>query len=269
MSPQSFRRRWFKHRVAALLLVLAGVLAWRGVVRAKEDRVVFWGPPHRVVICPLVAPGTDAAALQPQLDAAPQALETWAAAQYEWWTGVRGRPFAFRVEAPVTVTEGPPWLPEPDDSFWKRLRETSRFLDYLDAQGARFPPREGDASRIYLYVYRNIDRGAWEDRLSVGTRRGRLGVVFASDDPKEWGNVLCVIAHETLHTVGAQDHRRRDGTIDYPSGYADPSLKPRLPQKQAEVMALGIPETDTEELRVESLDDVVMGMWTAREIGWR
>ena len=38
--------------------------------------------------------------------------------------------------------------------------------------------------------------------------------------------------------------------------------------KQAEVMALGIPLTDTEELRVSALDEVAMGEATAREIGW-
>lgn len=112
-----------------------------------------------------------------------------------------------------------------DDSFWTRLRETSRFLEYLEAQAARFPAQEPGSSRIWLYVDRGLDRGAWEDRFSVGTARGRLGVVFASDDPTEWGNALAIIMHETLHAVGAADHRE--------------------------------------------MDDTVLGLWTAEEIGWR
>jgi hypothetical protein len=96
-----------------------------------------------------------------------------------------------------------------------------------------------------------------------------MGVVFASDDPEEWGNVLCVIVHEMLHAVGATDRRGSDDVILHPRGYADPSAEPLLPQKKAEIMALGIPVTETEEIRVESLDDVVMNIWTAKEIGWK
>jgi hypothetical protein len=266
---EGFRKRWFKHRVAALLLILMGVLTWRAVIRIGEDRRVDWNVPHRVVICPLIAPGTDAAALAARLGAAPARLESWAAAQHEFWTGSRERPLELVVLPPMPVAEMPPWLPARDDSFWKRYRGTRRFLSWVDQEAKRLPPREGDETRIWLYVYRNLDRGAFEDRLPVGTKRGRMGVVFASDDPQDWENVLCVIAHETLHAVGARDHRRGDETIAFPEGYADPSAKPLLPQGKAEIMALGIPVTDTEELRVDSLDDVVMGLWTAKEIGWR
>jgi hypothetical protein len=103
----------------------------------------------------------------------------------------------------------------------------------------------------------------------VGTRRGRLGVVFAPDGPEDWGNTLSVLMHETLHAIGAQDHRERDGRIAYPSGYADPSADPVLPQEKAEIMALGIAVTETKEYLVESLDDTALGLWTAKEIGWR
>jgi len=267
---EGFRKRWFKHRVAALLLVLLGVLTWRAVIRVDENRRVDWSaPPHRVVLCPLVAPGTDAAALTERLRSAPGRLETWTTAQHEFWTGRRARVMEFVVLPPVAVDAGPPWLPDREDSFWRRYRGTRRFLDYIDEQARRFPPREGDASRIFLYLYRDLDRGAFEDRLPVGTKRGRMGIVFASDDPRDWENVLCVMLHEALHSIGARDHRRGDETIAFPEGYADPSAAPLLPQKQAEIMALGIPVTDTEELRVESLDDVAMGLWTAKEIGWR
>ncbi len=269
MATPAFRRRFFRIRVALLVVALCGVGAWALRIRATENRKVSWDQPHRVVVCPLVAMNTDVSDLTDVLASAPSTLETWAADQNEYWTGTRSRPFAFEIAPPQIVSEGPPWLPEAGDSFWTRFRQTSRFLDYLNAQGARFPARTDDDSRIYVYVFRDLDRGTWEDRLSVGTRRGRLGVVFASNDPKDWGNVLCVILHETLHTVGAKDHRRHDDTIAFPSGYADPNVQPRYPQKKAEIMALGIPISESEELRVENLDDVTMGLWTAKEIGWR
>jgi hypothetical protein len=267
--PEGFRKRWFKHRVAALLLILCGALAVRAAVRIDEQRPVDWSRPHRVSVCPLLAPGTDATALASRLRDAPARMEAWAGEQHEYWTGVKGRPFEFVMEAPVLVTEAPPFLPEASDSFWTRWRETRAFLEYLEAQSSAFPARRGDDTRIFLYVYRGVDEGAWRDRHSVGTRRGRFGVVFASDAPRRWENVLCVVLHETLHAVGAPDHRRSDDTIGHPEGYADPSADPLYPQKKAEIMALGIPVDHEHELRVDALDEVVMGLWTAQAIGWR
>ena len=60
-EADGFRRRYFKHRVAALLLVLLGAVSWRGWIRNHENRPIDWTRPHRVVICPLFAPGTDVA----------------------------------------------------------------------------------------------------------------------------------------------------------------------------------------------------------------
>lgn len=267
-QPGLFQRS-FKLRVAILLAALLAVAAWALLVRHRETRPVDWTAPHRVVVCPLLAPGTDASTLREAFAQAPDRLEAWAAAQHEWWTGEGSSPLDFELLDPLAVLEPPPMLPQDDASFWRRLRGTSRFLRYLENQAARFPPQEPDDSRIWLYVHRGIDRGAWEDRFSVGTRRGRLGVVFASDDPEAWGNTLCVLMHETLHTVGAKDHREANGTIAFPSGYADPSAEPRVPQAKAEIMALGIPQEDGGELRVEGLADTSLGLWTAKEIGWR
>ncbi len=269
MSRRSLLQRSFKIRVVVLTAVLVGVGAWALVVRHRETRPVDWSQPHRVTVCPLLAPGTDATALRESFAEAPELLEAWAGAQHEYWTGVDSRPIEFEWLQPLAALESPPSLPDEDASFWRRYRATSRFMEHLGAQAARFPPQEPGSSRIWLYVHRGIDRGAWEDRFSVGTRRGRLGVVFAPDSPADWGNTLSVLMHETLHTIGARDHRERDGTIAYPSGYADPSAEPLLPQEKAEIMALGIPATETEEYLVEDLDDTALGLWTAKEIGWR
>lgn len=269
MSRPGLLKRSFKTRVVLLTAVLLGVGAWALVVRHRETRPVDWSQPHRVTVCPLLAPGTDADGLRDAFAEAPALLEAWAGEQHEYWTGTESRPIEFEWLEPLAVLESPPRLPLEGASFWRRYRATKRFMDYLGAQAERFPPQEIEASRIWLYVHRGIDRGAWEERFSVGTRRGRLGVVFAPDSPEDWGNTLSVVMHETLHTIGARDHRERDGTIAYPSGYADPSAEPVLPQERAEIMALGIPATETEEYRVDSLDDTALGLWTAKEIGWR
>ena len=269
MSRPGLLKRTFKLRLVALIAVLTGVGGWALVVRHAETRPVDWSRPHRVTVCPLLSPGTDEASLRQSFADAPESLEAWASAQHEYWTGADSRPIRFEWLQPLAVLESPPLLPPEDASFWKRYRATKRFLEYLEAQAARFPPQEAESSRIWLYVHRGIDRGAWEDRFSVGTRRGRLGVVFAPDSPEDWGNTLSIVMHETLHTIGALDHRDGDGRIAFPAGYADPSAEPLLPQEKAEIMALGIPATEATEYRVESLDDTALGLWSAKEIGWR
>jgi hypothetical protein len=54
----------------------------------------------------------------------------------------------------------------------------------------------------------------------------------------------------------------------YPIGYAEPDLKPQLPQRAAELMAGRIPLSPTEAETPESLRQVVVGPLTAAEIGW-
>jgi hypothetical protein len=245
------------------------VLCWRAVLRARENRPVDWRTPHRVSLCPLIAPGTDAETIRRLLADSAKSLDQWSSAQAVYWLGGARRPFEFVVEPAATVDRTPPELPDASAPFLDRLAKTRRFLRWLDEQSPKFPARADDDSRIWICAYPGAAQGAFDDRLSVGTRRGRVGVVFASDDPKEWGNVLCVVMHETLHTVGAPDHRQGDGRIQDPDGLADPTAVPKYPQKQAEIMALGVAQSPDDELRVESLDEVVMGLWTARAIGWR
>ncbi len=77
-----------------------------------------------------------------------------------------------------------------------------------------------------------------------------------------------VIAHELLHTFGASD-KYDLATLQpiYPAGYAEPALRPRLPQSKAEIMG---GRTPVDELNAEipaSLADTVIGAETAQEIG--
>jgi hypothetical protein len=264
-----FRRRFFKVRLAVLAVGLAAVSGWALKVRLGERRRIDWSSPHVVVLCPLVSDRADGSAVAARLASAPDELERWFADQQEWWTGTRGTPVDVRVAESQRVGDEPPPLPDASESFVERWRRTRAFLKWFGACSCRVPAEARDASRVFVFVYPRDEAPAWEGRHSVGTTRGRRGMVFASDDPARWGNALAVIAHELLHSVGARDHRRSDGTIAHPSGYADPSKVPLLPQEKAEVMALGIPYTDTDEELVDSLDEVVMGLWTAKEIGWR
>ena len=136
------------------------------------------------------------------------------------------------------------------------------------------------------WVYRNTDTAgpspqvkmfllyfdpAQSSRLahSTGLQKGLIGRVnvFAARDMAKQNNV--VIAHEFLHTLGATD--KYDPVTNqplYPDGYADPDLKPLLPQRYAEIMAGRTPISLIEAVTPASLDDALIGSKTAQEINW-
>jgi hypothetical protein len=104
---------------------------------------------------------------------------------------------------------------------------------------------------------------------SLGLTKGLIGVIyaFAAKDMTATNDV--VIAHELLHTVGASD--KYDLSTDaplFPIGYGDPTQKPLLPQRSAEIMAGRIVIGPGKFEQAESLDQVVLGGATALEIRW-
>jgi hypothetical protein len=155
------------------------------------------------------------------------------------------------------------------------------------------PPHNGSALEVIAWslkmrwwVYRNTDTvgpspqvkmfllyfdPAQSPRLahSTGLQKGLIGRVnvFASRDMAKQNNV--VITHEFLHTLGATD--KYDPATNqplYPDGYANPDLKPLLPQRYAEIMAGRTPLSQTEAVTPVSLDDALIGNKTAQEINW-
>jgi hypothetical protein len=90
---------------------------------------------------------------------------------------------------------------------------------------------------------------------------------FADADMTRTNNV--VITHEILHTLGATDKYDAASLAPlYPGGYAEPDLDPLHPQALAEIMAGRYAIDDrTFEMPV-SLDEVVVGAASAREIRW-
>ncbi len=105
---------------------------------------------------------------------------------------------------------------------------------------------------------------------STGLQKGLIGRVnlFASRDMARQNNV--VITHEFLHTLGATDKYDPATTLPtYPDCYANPDQQPPEPQRFAEIMAGRTPVSQTSAIIPESLDDVVIGNLTAKEINWR
>lgn len=155
------------------------------------------------------------------------------------------------------------------------------------------PPRNGNALdtiawslRMRWWAYRNTDTigpgpqvkmfllyfdPAQNRQLShsTGLQKGLIGLVnlFAASRSSGQNNV--VITHEFLHTLGATDkYEPVTNQPLYPEGYADPDLRPLLPQRYAEIMAGRIPLSQTSAETPPSLDDALIGTKTAREINW-
>lgn len=162
----------------------------------------------------------------------------------------------------------------------------------IDAQPPA-PPRNGSALEVVMWslkmrwwTHRNTDTlgpgpqvkmfllyfdPAQSKRLahSTGLQKGLIGRVnaFANRDMAMQNNVI--IAHEFLHTLGATDkYDPASNQPLYPDGYADPDLKPLLPQRYAEIMAGRTPLSRTDAKTPPSLDDALIGNKTAQEINW-
>jgi hypothetical protein len=95
-----------------------------------------------------------------------------------------------------------------------------------------------------------------------------VGLVEVELDATMVDFALFVAAHELLHTLGATDRYDDAGEPLVPEGLADPDLEPRYPQHATEVMARHRAVAPGRSKPPESLDELVVGDTTAREIGW-
>jgi hypothetical protein len=105
---------------------------------------------------------------------------------------------------------------------------------------------------------------------SLGLTKGLIGVVYAFAAAEMQGGNEVVIAHELLHTVGATDkYQPGNDAPSFPDGYGDPGQSPLYPQRTAELMAGRRMLAADKWQQALSLDDVVIGPATAREILWQ
>jgi len=103
---------------------------------------------------------------------------------------------------------------------------------------------------------------------SLGLQAGLMGVAHLFATTRQDGQNAIVIAHELLHVFGATDKYNADDSPAFPDGYAEPALSPLLPQRYAELMAGRIPLASDRAEMPDSLDQVLIGARSAREVGW-
>lgn len=103
---------------------------------------------------------------------------------------------------------------------------------------------------------------------SVGLEGGLIGIINAFADNSYRGSNQVVITHELMHTLGASDKYAADTLPIHPEGYAEPYQVPLYPQRLAELMGGRIPLSALRSEMPQSLNQVVIGIFTAAEINW-
>jgi len=253
---------WKILRIAVLLLVLAGVgaAAWLDRVSTTSWNQTLW-----VGIFPLNGDGSEAASRY--LDE----LRVEDLASIESFFAQEAERYGVKVDRPVRVDlypsprELPPQLdPHPNrlQVMWWSLKTRLYARRASDVPGRARSP-------IRVFVLYHDPKVSESVPHSLGMQKGLIGVVHAFADRNMTGSNSIVIAHETMHTVGATDkYDLETGVPIYPGGYGDPDASPRFPQHYAEIMAGQRALSDHEQEMPESLREVLVGEQTAREIGW-
>ncbi len=249
-------------RILALLMILVAVAVGTWLDRIQSTD---WDGPLLVALYPVNIDGSTAAAGEiSNPKTANTELLTAFFADEATQHGVRQeRPLRF-VLAPA-IPEAPPLLPAGAGVLgtmaWSlKLRWWNLWVDD--------PP--GPTPTIRLFLLFHDPKSSPRVPHSAGLQKGLLGIAHLFAAPHMAGSNRVVIAHELLHTLGATDkYVFSSNQPRYPDGFAEPDRSPRYPQDFAELMAGRIPESAGQSRTPESLDQVLIGSLTAREIGWR
>jgi len=251
MCPRAFR----------LLILLAIVLVLALFHFTRNSGPAEWERPLRVLIYPENADGSDQArahieALEPDHF---QIVADYLAEQAGRYGLELEKPFNLELADPIA---GAP--PAPDfQSFWARLQWGFRVRFWywtFDDQG-----RSPDITLIARYRRAEQPAGLH----SLGIPEMNLAMANLVSDESAEGLNNFVLAHELLHTVGADDlYDPATGLPVYPEGYADPDRQPRYPQSKAELMAGRIPIAPGRAVQAGRLEETMIGAETAADIGW-
>jgi len=254
---------WKGLRIAVLLVVLAIVAG-----RAWYDRhaSTSWSAPLWVGIFPVDGDGSDVTA---RYLASLTPASFASIGEFFDREGVR---YALRLEHPVRILLYPP-VPTRPPALERGSGPLATILWSLRLRvyawrAARVVAGPAPAVRIFV-LYHDPSRTPTQPH-SLGLEKGLIGVVYAFASRAMQGGNAIVVTHELLHTLGATDEYDPQ-TLQprFPEGYAEPNREPRFPQPFAEIMAGRRALSADSAQMPDSLDEVVVGPATAREIRWR
>lgn len=247
-------------RVCVLLLILFFVAVGQFLTAARSTD---WNNSLWLKIYPINGDGSDASAryIDTLTIDSFRDVEEFLARETERYGHTLRRPV--RVELGTPIREQPPGLgPSPgtlDVMLWSlRMRWwASRITSDQDDP-------DPDV-RIFVRYHEPQEDFVLEN--SLGMQKGMVGVVNAFSGRRQVGTNNVIIAHEFLHTLGATDkYNLANGQPDIPAGIAEPDREPPFPQRYAEIMGGRIAVSESDAMVPKSLEYVVIGAQTAREI---
>ena len=164
------------------------------------------------------------------------------------------------------LRQQPPESLKPNDSVfsivWWSIK--LRYWAYKNT-----PDSNSNLHRIRVFVYYHEPTAGRHLEHSLGLNKGLIAIVHAFADKTYDAQNNVVIVHELLHTVEATDKYAANHQPMFPIGYAAPNQSPLYPQDKAEIMAMGIPLTETSSRMATNLEECVIGEQTAKEINWQ
>lgn len=248
------------------MLGLAIVLATAIYVQGQRLSTTNWASPIEVVIFPINGDGSPGTAhyIATLDDRDFEAVDRFLASEAARYDVPETRPFITRVGASVAALPPQP-TPRPGDPWYRQALWSLKFRWWA---WQHTPDDASNYRRVRVFTVYSQPGALQTLPHSLGAQKGLLGLVhaYAGTDAQPGNNV--VIAHEVLHTVGAEDKYTADGYPVFPEGFADAGKQPLFPQLRAEIMAGSLPIDETNSRQPTTLRTFVVGDATAREIGW-
>jgi hypothetical protein len=248
-------------RVAALLLILLVVALTTWLDRYRSTR---WREPLFVAIYPIAA--DDSAVTRSYVDSLTR--EQFKA--IDFFLSRESARYHLRTDEPIRSRLQPELREQPPQRAAQAgIFSTALWSLELRYWAWRVSRRAREPEDVRIFVLYHDPALTPTVPHSLGLTKGLIGVVYAFAAPVMGGANDVVIAHELLHTVGATD--KYDPANDaprFPEGFGDPRQIPLYPQRKAEVMAGRRMLAPDRWQQASSLDEVVVGAATAREIRW-
>lgn len=243
-----------------LLLLLATVLqAW------DEYSAAQWKKPMLVAVYPINADGSNITAnyLSTLRKSDFDEVEEFFVAQAKSYQLPLRRPLVIRLGPQVNAI--PPTPPALKSNWLEIVYWSLKFRIYSLLN----QPSVGEKPDIKLYLlYYDVSRHP-QLLHSTALKKGRIGRVNLFALKSQHKPNMVVLAHELLHTINATDKYYFDNNRPvFPQGFAEPEAQPLYPQSRAEIMAVAIPLSENTAIMAPSLQQVVIGLYTANEIGW-
>ncbi|WP_312050438.1 hypothetical protein [Acinetobacter courvalinii] len=249
---------WKNIRVAILLVVLLVV-----AVNAYRDQNQDWNQPIHILLHPINADGrttTQQYIRQLQQDDFAEVKQYLDKNSQQY----RGQSSYFMIQIGRELQQTPPKMSE-QPSILNNILWSLKFRFYAWKQH-----QSGDGSpSLTLYLNFYDPKQSRELKHSTALERGRIGSVNLFASPKQAAQNNVVLVHELLHGFGATDkYNLNNGEPIFPIGYAQADQQPLYPQTEAEIMGGRIPLSEHKSKMPNDLNETVISILTAREVGW-